>query len=644
VTGVLAPTEEPTHLDRDIFLAYATVADEPTVASWADIWNSHWTYVRLREGQSAADLTEGATSLFQRNVPRDRREGVGLVSQSLNDLRFGGTMLNPLSIRTQIPTYFYGFGLGLAVAVLLAAGFNYVNLTTAHSLQRAKEIGVRKAVGANRGQLAMQFLGESLVTCLLGSLGAFLLLTFLLPAFNNLYLWNLLELPALSGDVWAEPVLLALLFGITLLFGLAAGAYPALVLSRSKPKEVMGFSPSVSSPFGSLSLRKVLIGAQFAFALVLLVTATTLYRQSAKMTSAAFDLKTDRMVAVDLQDVDLERFRRAAERDPDVAAIAGLDLLPLSVDWDTDPVRIDPDDVPIQIYRYDADTSFVQDMGLSLEAARPDWRVIYSSGDGVLINETAAHGFGFETATNAVGTTMYRGDSDDGDDVIPYTVVGVVDNFAATGAGQIYTGRSRQVSPPLFFRADTVGYSRAVVRARTADLAALRDRLEAMWTQDLQTDYPFTSRFYSELTQERNGPMQDLSSIAGFTTFLAILITLLGLLSLAAHTVQTRTKEIGIRKALGATLSGLVVLLSRDFVVLLSRDFVRLVGAAVVAALPVAWWPNAQWLRFVPDPVAIGLSPVALAVVVLLTLAVLTVASQTFRAARLNPATTLRDE
>jgi putative ABC transport system permease protein len=157
-----------------------------------------------------------------------------------------------------------------------------------------------------------------------------------------------------------------------------------------------------------------------------------------------------------------------------------------------------------------------------------------------------------------------------------------------------------------------------------------------MWTAELETDYPFQARFYSDVIRERYGPLQDLASVVGFIAGLAILITLLGLLSIAAHHVKTRTKEIGIRKALGATASSLVVLLS--------QNYLRLVGIAAALTLPAAWYLNAQWLQYLPGPVSVGSGVMIGAVSGLFLLALLTVGSQTLRAARVDPTTTLRDE
>jgi putative ABC transport system permease protein len=157
-----------------------------------------------------------------------------------------------------------------------------------------------------------------------------------------------------------------------------------------------------------------------------------------------------------------------------------------------------------------------------------------------------------------------------------------------------------------------------------------------MWTSEMQTNRPFEARFYSDVLRERYGPLQDLASMAGFISSLAILISLLGLLSIAAHHVRARTKEIGIRKAMGATVSSLIVLLS--------QNFLRLVSIATALTLPVAWYLNAQWLQFLSDPISVGSGALIGAVGGLLLLALLTVGSQTLGAARLDPVATLRDE
>jgi putative ABC transport system permease protein len=635
VTGVLAPTPGPTHIGGDVFLSHATIAP---ASEGPDDWDNftRWTYLRLAAETAPGAVTQLAHELLQRNAPEHEAATYRFQLESLSAVRFGGMRIQPMSARTQIPVYVYYFFLAIAGIVLLAAGFNYVNLTTAQSLQRAKEIGVRKTLGANRAQLGMQFLGESVLTCLIAAVGACLLLYPLVPLFNTLYFFQLLALPPLAVSLLGEPGLLLLFGGVAVGFGLVAGSYPAFVLSSSRPVGVLTPGAGVSSPFGRLSVRTLLVGGQFAFALLLIVTAMTLYRQSDAMAEANHALRTENVVTVALQDVEYERFRRAARRLPEVEGVTVVDILPLDDDWYQTRLRSREGEAAVSIFRYHSDTSFVRTMDVRIVAAQADWAVPYMARDGVLLNASAVQALGWTDPAEALGATVFTRTTEAGEPVDPARVVGVLENFEFRGSYYIYGGTGGGRIPPLVLRYHPSYTGHALVRSATDDVAATRDRLEALWSTALQTAHPFEARFYSDVIRARHGPLQDLATVVGFIGGLAVLITLLGLLSMAAHYVQIRTQEVGIRKAMGATASSLVVLLSRHFLVL--------IGVAVGATLPLAWVLNQQWLQYLPDPVSVGSGGLAGALGALLLLALLTIGSQTFRAARLDPARVLRSE
>jgi putative ABC transport system permease protein len=636
ITGVLSPPPGPTHLAGDLVLSYEPLdTDDPETTSWTTVDSDRWTYLRLGDGTRPAEVQRVATDLLARNAPAEEDSEIEVRIRSLSDLRFGGTTLHPLSLRTQMPVYVFAFYLALAGLVLLAAGFNYVNLVTAQSVQRAKEIGVRKTVGAQRRQLAAQFLGEAILMSLLAAGGAVLLLFWIVPLFNGLYSGDILGIPPLSLKTLENPGLLALLAGVAVVFGLAAGSYPTFVLSASRPSDVLNAGVPAHSPFGSLSVRTVLVGMQFAFALLLVVTATTLSRQSTRMAAPNHDLQTGRLLSVELQDVEYERFRRAARRLPEVETVTTLDHLMLGMGYERVRLQTDTNRAFIRSYQYATDTTFIQTMGLHLQAAQTDWAVSLAGEAGVVLNAAAVEALGFDTPTSALGATVHRRTVDADVPSSSFQIVGVVDDFQFMGI-ELYTPLGGQGVPPLLLHSAPSEYAYALVRSLTDDLARTQDRLHAVWTSELQADQPFRSRFYSDVTRMRHGPLRDLSHIAVGIALLTALITLLGLLSIAAHHVTTRTKEIGIRKALGATASSLVVLLS--------RNFLRLVVIAAILTLPAAWLLNQWWLQFLPDPVSVGSGGLAGALGALLLLALLTIGSQTFRAARLDPAQTLRDE
>jgi len=636
VTGLLAPPPGPTHLAGDLFLSHERLdTDDPETTAWTVVDSDRWTYLRIGDGIRPADVDRFATDILARNASPDAGSEIQVRIQSLSDLRFGGTMLHPLSLRMQMPVYVFAFYLALAGLVLLAAGFNYVNLVTAQSVQRAKEIGVRKTVGAHRRQLAAQFLGEAILTSLLAAVGAVLLLFWIVPLFNGLYSGDILGIPPLTLQALKTPGVLVLLAGVAVAFGLAAGSYPTFVLSASRPSDVLNAGTPGHSPFGSLSVRTVLIGIQFAFALLLVVTATTLSRQSTRMAGTNHVLQTERLLSVDLQDVDYERFRRAALRLPEVETVTTLDHLMLGIGYERVRLQPNTDRAFIQSYQYATDTTFIQQMGLHLLAAQTDWTVPFAGETGVVLNAAAVTALGFETPTSAVGRTVHRRKIDADVPSRSFEIVGIVDDFPFMGI-ELYTPLGGQDVSPLLLHSAPSAYAYALVRSRTEDLARTQDRLHSIWTAELPTARPFQSRFYSDVTRMRHGPLRDLSHIAVGIALLTVLITVLGLLSIAAHHVKTRTKEIGIRKVMGATASSLVLLLS--------QNFLRLIGIAAVLALPVAWLLNRWWLQFLPDPVSVGSGMLVGIVAGLFFLALLTVGSQTLRAARLDPVTTLRDE
>lgn len=519
VTGVLAPPDGPTHMTGDAFLSYASVAEtDPGVDAWTDIFGTRWTYMRLLEGTEPAAVSNLVTDLFQERVPAEEQDQIGFRLQSLFDVQFGGLVMNTASLRTGMPTWSFVLFLALAGMVLLAAGFNYVNLTTAQSLRRAQEIGVRKTAGARKGQLVTQFLGEAVLTCLLAGVGALALLAVVVPLFNGLYVWGLVNFPPLSLQTLWNPGLLALLFGVTVMFGLAAGSYPAFVLASSSPSAVLGGQSDETSPFGDLSVRTVLIGTQFALALVLVVTATTLARQSAQMEGGS-DLRTDHLISVPLQDVEYERFRRAALRLPDVESVSVLNEYMLGESsYSTISLRASEAQTPYTTYEYFTDTTFVQRIVPRLEAAMDDWTVAYTNGKGALLNETAARTLGFETPTDALGQTIYYGDDQEALSTQTFRVMGIVDNFQFQGT-ELYNSvgptSEHGAIPPLLLRHNASWQDLALVQSGTGDLAALHDRLETMWDAQFQTQYPFEARFYSDVVEERYGPLQSLSSLVG---------------------------------------------------------------------------------------------------------------------------------
>lgn len=631
VVGVLSPLPGPSHVDADVLFSRSLSTNDAKPADWESAFDQY-TYVRLTPEASSASVLASAQRLFEQNASPRATERFSLHSVSLDALRFGAMHSNEIHPRAQLPIWMFGV-LGILAAIgVIAASFNYVNLTIAHSLDRAREIGVRQALGARRGQLMTQFLGEAVLTSLLAGGVASVLFTAASPVFNNLFIFNLMRINAVDASQLAEPMVLGLIALVCIGTGLIAGLYPALRLSGFDPaRSLKGQSKSLS---GSSALRKGLIAGQVVFSLVLLITATTFFQQTRYMATADHELRTERLVSVALEDVPYASFRAAVNDLPDVEMTAGVSHLMLGPsNYSSRDILLPGETEQRDVVYYSVDTSFVANMGLTFQASQPDWKPTLASGDGMIFNASAARLFGYSPASSMLGKTVTFPNQA----VQSRTVVGIVDDFEVSGIAEVYTNNDRfGREKPMMLYWSPENAAHALVRSQSGNLAMLRDQLETTWTTRIETTYPFAAQFYSDITRMRYGPLQDAALLTSSVAGLAILIAILGLLSLAAHHVRTRRKEIGVRKALGARV--------QEVTIELSKGFAGIVAGATVLALPVAWLLNRWWLQFFSDRIDLSVLMIAACALGLVALSLAVIASQTIRAARLAPTLCLRDD
>ena len=630
VVGILAVPPGPTHLNVDMIFARRPPARDYAADDWSRVYD-RYTYVRLADGGTTEALEASVTRLFRTRAEPEDVAVHAFRAASMHEVRFGGMRSNEISFRLVLPVWVYGVLALLAAISVAAAAFNYVNLTVAQSLGRAREIGVRKTLGASRGQLMGQFLGEAVLTALLAGVVASLLVAVLAPAFNGFYIFTLLELEAVDARALREPAIIGLVGLVCVGTGLAAGLYPAAVLAGFQPVTVLRGRAREAA--GTSRVRTLLVAGQVAFSVLLLVTAATFLRQTRHMADAQHTLRTERLVAVELEDVDYAAFRRAMEGLPDVEGVYGVDHLMLGPsDYSSAAIRPPGASVAQTILRYAVDTSFVMHMGPRLVAEVPNWATAYAAREGVIVNEAAARAFGYDRPSDLVGDGITL----PGEDPSGRTVVAVIENFDTSGIADVYAGGGVSARRPMLLAASPSALRHGLVRSRSGDVAGLMDTLEEAWATRLATKHPFEAQFYSDVTRMRYGPLQDAAQMTTAVAGLAIVIALLGLFSLAAHHVQARTKEIGVRKALGARI--------RDVVATLSRGFAGLVAAAALVAAPAAWLLNRWWLGFFADGVNVGAGVVAACAGGLVALALAVIGSQTVRAARRDPVAALRDD
>ncbi|MEA1014018.1 ABC transporter permease [Sphingosinicella sp. LY1275] len=652
ITGVLQDLPKNSHLKltglaRLDFAGYNY--DTPDVLTCWGCQNGH-VYVKLRPGADASAIQSGFPAWEKRNIP-DESAGEARFNAgddqdwhivNVKDVHLGKAQagaMAPGNDRTTITTFAV-----IAVLILGMAVVNFTNLATARASQRAREVALRKVLGATRRQLIVQFTAESVMIAIVSMLIALTLVELLVPPFSAF-----LEADINVSYFGAEGILLPVLL-LVLVVGVLGGLYPAFFLSRFQPASVLKANQSSAETPGTGRLRNALVVAQFAVSIGLIICTAIVYGQTVYARTVDPGYKRDHILQVD----ELSRYQlidkgeMIAERTRRVPGVQAVGRTTIGVATDNNnntgfmvPGRTDP----ITIGTYQVDEGFRDAMGLTLAAGRwfeesrpmddmtlpypPDdaaQRAMAQRGGNIVINELATQRLGFKSPQEAVGKTLKAAVVDNEIGLVPVTIIGVVRD-----------SRFRSVKLPLdpiMFSNWNSGHTHMIVRYN-GDPRPVRDGVERVW-KGITTDVPFDAKFSEDIMGELyDAEEARAKTFAGFAV-LAVIVACLGLFGLAAFTAERRTKEIGIRKVLGAR--------SRDIVRLLAWQFSKPVIIANIIAWPVAWWVMRDWLNSFDARIGLSPTPFLLAGGLALVIAIGTIAGHAFRVARANPIHALRYE
>lgn len=630
ITGVLKDLPGNTHLTLGMITRFdpATYyADYPEfLESWGE-FNGH-IYLSLRPGADAASVNGQLRAWEQRRVPEQLRgagefEFINIRDIHLREAKWG---FKPNGDQRTLDAFAI-----VAILILLMACVNFINLSTARASQRAREVALRKVLGANRQQLVSQFLTEFLLMTGAAMLIALAIFELVVPPLAT-FLGADLRIAYFGRD----GVLLPLL-GIALATGVIGGLYPAFFLSRFQPAAVLKANMSTGDPTGPERIRSLLVLAQFAISIALIVCTTVIYQQTDF--ARTFDPGYDRNGVLQVQNVgsssvqsSLGAIMREIGQIPGVTAVGRTEIGVNTDQSSTAEIKRTANAEPISVGSYAVDSGFFEAMGIRLRAGEifrstppdaPDTAekgVNAPGGKRVVLNAFAARNLGFRDPAQAIGKTITSDDE-------VLTIVGVVED-----------SRFRSVRDPLepiMFSLDPGSTRWMIVRYNGVEAAAVRDRVAAVWKR-LVPDVPFEARFGDEIV----GALYNAETARAklFATFavLAIVIACLGLFGLANFTAERRTKEIGIRKVLGAR--------TRDIVRLLAWQFSKPVILANLVAWPIAWWAMRSWLNGFETRVDLQPTPFILAAAAALALALGTIASHAVRVARTSPVVAVRYE
>ncbi len=508
----------------------------------------------------------------------------------------------------------------VALFILVIACINFMNLTTARSANRAKEVGIRKVLGTDRKDLIAQFLSESILMVFLSLVIAIAVAWLALPLFNDVAGKSMT-----MGSLFS-PVILPLLIVLPFLVGLAAGSYPAFFLSAFKPIEVLKGKLASGKTKGGV--RSVLVVFQFTTSILLIIGTIVIYNQLHFIQTRDLGFKKDQVLIVN----DTYALKNNADAfKNDVLQMSGVSsgtissYLPVDNSSRSDnsyfkaPTMDVKDGIDMQNWYIDCD--YIKTMGMQLVAGRNFSKDFPSDSSAIIINETTARLLGY---TNPIGEKIY--DTDKNNKPVAHKVIGVVKNFN-------YESLRQNIGPLSFFLRKSDGLES--FKVSTANIGSLVDKIETKW-KTMAPGLPFSYRFMDDSFNEMYQADQRVGKITLTFSVLAILIACLGLFGLATFIAEQSTKEIGIRKVLGASVGGIVQM----FV----KDFVKLVGIALVIASPVAWLFMNKWLQQFVYRIGISVWVFMLAAAVAFAIALLTISYQAIKAATANPVKSLRNE
>lgn len=628
VTGVCQDVPLNTHFHYDIFASIRSVKLRETWLS-----SGAYTYVVLRPGYSIDNLKAKMPELISKNMGPEIQSllGISLTDfhkkgdrfgyqfQPIADIHLRSHLENEIEPNSDIH-YIYIFS-AIAVFILLVACINFMNLSTAGSAGRAKEVGIRKVLGSVKQQLVGQFLSESVLITFIALLVALVIVIVALPSFNQLAGKQFSASSLIHG--WMMPAILL----ASLLIGLLAGSYPAFFLSAFKPISVL--KGTVRAGFKSGWLRNTLVTTQFVVSISMIIGTLVVYQQLHFIQNKNVGFDKDQVLIIH------DTYSLGAKADAFKAELAKLSsirnvtlagYLPVGAsNQATDGFKLKNGAGESITYReqsYYIDENYVSTLGIGIAQGRNFSKAFSTDSSAVLINQAAVRQFGWK---NPVGQQLMTVGNGSLESRRTYTVIGVVNDFH-------FASLHQRIAPlVMFYGSDN--YQMAL-RIQTTDMASLLKTVEQTWKA--QTDTPFAYSFLNERFNNVYKAEQRIGQLFSIFAGLTVIISCLGLFGLAMFTTQQRTKEIGVRKVLGGSVASVAALLS--------RDFLKLVLVAILIASPLAWYAMNWWLQDFAYKIDIAWWVFVLAGLLVSSIALLTVSFQSVKAALMNPIKSLRSE
>jgi putative ABC transport system permease protein len=637
VKGILKNFPANSHITFNMATGESTIPfpryKEYIAGDWTS--NTFFTFLLLDKSANTKKLEQQMEQMLVSNRTRSTAPASNIVLQPLKDIHFYSNDIESSAARTGIRAggnvmYIYVF-CSIALFVLLIACINYINLTTARFSNRAREIAVRKVAGADRKAIMLQFLSEALLMTLIAMILALMLVNFTLPFFNNFSGKHLHLGFIMDYCIWIG------IAGIAVIAGLSSGIYPAFILSGFKP--IMLLKNKINLGKGSLSIRRSLVVFQFTLSIIMIVATMVVYLQLQYVNRKDMGFNKEQLVVIDINSGAVrkaaETFKAEYAKLPGVTSVCGSSRVP--GEWKVLPkVKIKPLASEIdgkEMYFICADENFFKTFEIKLAKGRNFSNQSRADSTAIIINETAAKLLDISGANEqlvSIPAYSYGGDMDELSKPFISRVIGIVKDFNFRSLHEpvsplVIAYQKNPVSTLEYYTAKISPVNVSKTLKRMEDIMHTVDRGHIFEYHFLDKQW---NLFYIE-DQKR----QTIFLSVGIMT---ILIACLGLFGLATYAAEQRIKEIGIRKVLGASVSGIVSLLS--------KSFIKLVSIAALIAFPVSWWTMNSWLKNFAYRINISWWVFGLAGLFAVAIALLTISFQAVKAALANPIKNLRTE
>ena len=605
ITAIFENIPVNSSLQFDFLLPFSLfLANNDWATSWGN--NGPSTIARLSKGVSLQELNIKIVDFIKQ---RNENSNVELFAYPYHKTYLYGSFINGFESGGRI-VYVRLFSI-VAIFVLIIACINFMNLATARSVKRAREVGIRKSLGANNSALIIQFLVESLLTAFIAGLIALFLIFIMTSPFNSITSKNV-SLNLLDPTVWI------LFFGITFVTGLLAGSYPAFYLSSFEPARVL--KGSVKSRFGEIFIRKGLVTLQFILSFILIVCTLVVSKQINFIQNKDLGFDKEQLISVTLDgnlSTQFDSFKQELVKRSSIESVSRSSTRFTSRNSNFGNLRFRDKRFQILVENIRTDYDFIETAKIKLKFGRTFSPDFPNDTNRIVVNEALTRMIGLE---NPVGQTVNFWNAD-------WEIVGVVEDFH-------FQSVHNQIAPTVLFYNTAFTWT-ALIRSKPGDLQeTIKDITEV--AKAVNPLYPLDYHFLDESIEKLYASEKRISELSRYFALFAILISCLGLFGLSLFTAEQRTKEIGIRKVMGASVFNLVMLLTKEFTII--------IVVSIILAIPLSLFILNDWLNTFAFHIGLSIELFALAAVLSLLLGWLTVSYQSFKAASSDPIKSLRYE